>query len=252
MTVAIPVPSFVWPIVFGANALLIACLVLAVRRYGGVHARGLALGVGAALAAWCATMITLSASGVFVAGTDRPPTIELGLLPPLVIGGLALLLSRSVQAEALAIPQPWLVAVQSLRMLGVVFVILLRDGVLPRQFALPAGWGDFVVGALAPVVALALMTERSWARPLAVAWNVLGIADLVVAVGMGALSAPSAIRVFHGTPSTGAMAQLPLSMIPVFAVPIFLLLHLISLLGLIRARNPSLAHAPARTLRART
>jgi len=231
------VPSFVWPLLLGADALLIAYLVLAVRRYGGVHARGLALGVGGALTVWFAGMIALSASGAFVAGAGGPPTIALGVFPPLIIGGAGLVFSRTIRTKALAIPQPWLVAVQSLRMLGIVFVILLGYGVLPPQFALPAGWGDFVVGALAPLVAYALAREHPWARSLTVAWNILGIMDLLVALGMGALSAPSAIRIFHGSPSTGVMAQLPLSMIPVFAVPIFLILHVVSLLGIIRART---------------
>jgi len=245
---AVSVPSFVWPVVLGANGLLIAYLVLALRRYGGVHARGVALGAGTALTAWFAGMLALSANGVFVAGTGGPPAIALGVIPPLAIGGLALALSPSVRREALSIPQPWLVAVQSLRVLGFVFLILLGDGVLPRQFALPAGLGDFVVGALAPLVAMALAREWSWSRPLAVAWNVFGIADLVVALGMGALSAPSAIRVFQGEPSTAAMAMLPLSMIPVFAVPIFLLLHVASLFGILRTRGGARARFPADVL----
>jgi len=56
-----------------------------------------------------------------------------------------------------------------------------------------------------------------------------------VAVGVGALSAESSIRLFTGAPSTDAMAVLPLSLIPAFGVPIFVLLHVVSLLGL-RAR----------------
>jgi len=242
------VPWFVWPAVLGASALLIAYLVVTVRRHGGAHARGLALGVGAGLTAWFAGMVALSASGAFVAGADGPPAIALGLFPPLIIGGLGLALSRAVRTKVLAIPHTWLIAVQSLRVIGIVFVILLGYRVLPSQFALPAGCGDFVVGALAPLVAYVLAGERSWARPLAVAWNVLGIADLVVALGIGALSAPSTIRIFHGSPSTAAMAQLPLSMIPVFAVPIFLLLHTVSLLKIGRARRESGASLSGRAV----
>ncbi len=226
------VPSFVWPIVFGADLILIASLVLAVRRHGGAHARGLAIGAGAVLTGWFVLMTALSAAGVFVATTSRPPTIGLGVFPPILIGGLALALSRRVRAAALAIPQPWLVAIQSLRVLGVVFLILLGRGVLPGQFALPAGWGDFAVGAAAPAVAFALATGKPWAPRVAVAWNVLGILDLAVAVGIGSLSAESSIRVFSSAPSTGALAELPLSMIPVFGVPIFVLLHIASLVGL--------------------
>jgi hypothetical protein len=231
----VAVPSFMWPLVLGANVLLITALVLAAQWQEGAHARG-AFRLGALLTAWFAAALALSARGVFVGGANQPPAIALGVLPPLVVGGLMLALSRSVRAEALAIPAPWLVAIQSLRAVGIVFVVLLGDGVLPRQFALPAGWGDFTVGAAAPLVALALARKRTWARPLAMAWNLLGISDLLVALTMGALSAPGAIRVFQGAASTAAMARLPLSMVPVFAVPIFLLLHVVSLLGLLRGQ----------------
>ncbi len=233
------VPSFVWPVVFGSEVLLIASLVLAIRRHGGAHARGLAIAAGATLTGWFALMIVLSAGQAFVGAPSRPPGIGLGVFPPILIGGLALAFSRSFRRTALAIPQPWLVATQTVRVLGVVFLILLARGVLPGQFAHPAGWGDFAVGASAPFVAYALAKGKPWARPLAVAWNVAGILDLVVAVGMGALSAESSFRLFSNAPSTAAMAELPLSMIPVFAVPLFVLLHIVSLLGLRGARAPA-------------
>lgn len=242
----VSVPSFVWPLVLGANVLLVASLAVAARRH--VRPRDRGLGVGAVLTLWFAAVVTLSARGAFVAGASGPPAIALGVFPPLVLGGLALALSRSVRTQALAIPPPWLVGIQTLRAVGIVFVVLLGDGVLPRQFALPAGWGDFVVGAAAPLVALALAREKPWARPLALAWNVLGVLDLVVALGMGALSAPSAIRVFLGDPSTAAMARLPLSTVPAFAVPIFLLLHAISVLGLVRWQGSRGSLAPRRPL----
>ena len=236
---ATPVPSFVWPIVFGADVLLIVLLVLAIRRHGGPDARRLAIGVGAILTGWFVLMTALSADRVFVATTSRPPTIGLGVFLPILVVGLALAFSRTTRRVALAIPQPWLVAIQSLRVLGIVFLVLLGRGVLPAQFALPAGWGDLAVGAAAPVVAVALARNTPWARGLAVVWNVLGVLDLAVAVGMGALSAESSIRLFSGTPSTAAMAELPLSMIPVFGVPLFVLLHVASLLGLLSPAHRS-------------
>lgn len=57
-------------------------------------------------------------------------------------------------------------------------------------------------------------------------WNVLGILDLVVALGLGAsmaIAAPGAI-------STAPMATLPLLLVPVFLVPLFLMLHAAALM----------------------
>ena len=233
------VPSFVWSIVFGVDVLLIAFVVLALRRHGG---RGAAV-AAVLFSAWFVLATVLAAAGVFAGGAERPPTIGMGVFPPILAGAAALASSRSLRARVLAIPQPWLVGIQSLRVIGVVFLVLLAQGALPRQFALPAGWGDMAVGAAAPLVAYALATRKRWAPRLAVAWNVLGLLDLGVAIGIGALSAESSIRLFTGGPSTDAMAVLPLSLIPTFGVPIFVLLHVVSLLGL-RARAKELRERP--------
>ena len=57
-------------------------------------------------------------------------------------------------------------------------------------------------------------------------WNVLGLADLVVAVTLGATSVPGPIRLFHGEPSSAIMANLPWILIPCFLVPSLAFLHL--------------------------
>jgi hypothetical protein len=53
--------------------------------------------------------------------------------------------------------------------------------------------------------------------------------DLVVAVGLGALSAVLGIGI-SAEITTFPMGQLPLVLIPTFLVPLFLMLHLASLL----------------------
>lgn len=241
---AAQVPAFVWPIVFAADAAIIAYVLLAIRRHGGPRAGPRAAGAGVLLSAWFVLVALLSGAGAFVAGPAAFPAIALGVLPPILAGVLALAGSRTVRDLALAIPLPWLAGIQSLRVLGLVFVVLLGRGVLPAQFALPAGWGDFTVGVTAPFVAWALAARKPWAPRLAVAFNAFGILDLSVAVTMGALSTDSAVRVFVNGPSATAMAQLPLSLIPTFGVPLFLLFHVASLLGLrARARSGALEGA---------
>jgi hypothetical protein len=62
-----------------------------------------------------------------------------------------------------------------------------------------------------------------------VRFNVLGIVDLVVAVGIGLLAAPAPANLLPVTPSTEALATLPLVLIPTTVVPLAVALHLISL-----------------------
>lgn len=239
---AAQVPWFVWIVVFVVDVTLIALLVLAFGRRGGGKSSDAAR-VGVALVAWFALVGALSAAGVFVQGPSRPPTIGMGIFPPIVVGIVALAFSRTMRERALAIPQSWLVGIQTLRIVGAIFLVLLARDVLPRQFALPAGWGDIATGLAAPFVAYALSRRKAWAPPVAVAWNVFGLLDLAVAVGVGALSGDSSVRQFLNDPSTDAMAVLPLSMIPIFVVPIAVLLHVTSLVGLLSRSRRRAGHA---------
>jgi hypothetical protein len=61
-----------------------------------------------------------------------------------------------------------------------------------------------------------------------VIWNLLGILDLVVAVGTGGLV--SWFGLGAGNASMGPMAQLPLLLVPAFLVPGFVMLHIAALL----------------------
>ena len=101
---------------------------------------------------------------------------------------------------------------------------------LPGLFAWPAGLGDIAIGVTAPWIVLALIRrpDFAWSKTF-VAWNLLGLLDLVVAVGTGALSSGLATGV-AGEITTGPMAQLPLVLIPAYLVPIFITLHLTALL----------------------
>ena len=229
------IPGLVWAIVLTVDVAIVAFAVAALWRQRRPHAHEVALGTGALLAAWLGLAALLSSAQAFAGPPGAFPTIALGVLGPIAAGALALAASRRVRERALAIPAASVVAIQSARLVGVVFLVLLGRGVLPAHFALPAGWGDAAVGATAPAVAWALHRRWRWAPRLAVAWNALGLLDLLVAVGMGALSASGAVRVLTSGPSASAMAELPLSLVPTFGVPAFVLLHVVSLLGLRRA-----------------
>ena len=89
-----------------------------------------------------------------------------------------------------AIPLPWLIAVQLYRVLGVLFLAAYLRQIMPAEFALHAGIGDTVIGLTAPLVAYAVMKNGRFARVTARCWNVLGIAELVLAVVLGFLTPP--------------------------------------------------------------
>ena len=70
----------------------------------------------------------------------------------------------------------------------------LRAGRLPAPFAPSAGWGDIIAGVAALPLAWSIASLGSRMRALALGRNTLGIADLISAVALGALSSPARFR----------------------------------------------------------
>jgi hypothetical protein len=147
------------------------------------------------ITAWFVAVLTASAFHLFSTPPGQPP-LPLGL------------------AVLVPIAAFWLWFRSS-------FLVLYSYGILPGLFALPAGWGDIVIGATAPLAALALADPKH--RSSFIFWQVLGILDLVLAIFLGA--ADSFIHP-QGIPTSPA-TMLPLSIIPTFLVPVLLILHLI-------------------------
>jgi hypothetical protein len=173
----------------------------------------------------------------FYHGTpQRIPTLEFGLLLPIIAGVIFYRRSSALRRIIAAASQGQLVGIQLYRVLGIIFLVLFVGGAMPGVFALPAGIGDFAVGLAAPAVALALARGLRGSAGLARAWNLFGLADLLVAVTTGFLSSPSPIqKLAFDNPNT-LITAFPLVMIPVFLVPLAVLLHFASLtkLGLIQ------------------
>jgi hypothetical protein len=173
---------------------------------------------------WFLFSLTASALHLFKTSPDQPP-IPLGLavLIPIAIFAIWSATSPPFRQFLMSLNPATLTFVQAWRIAGFVMVVLYAYNILPGNFALPAGWGDIAIGATAPLVALKLANPNH--RKSFIFWQLLGIADLVNAVGMGV--AAQFIDP-HGI-STSAMTLLPMSMIPTFGVPLFLILHFISI-----------------------
>ena len=173
------------------------------------------------LLVWFAVSFLASAKGLFQGSPTAPPlALLIAVLLPIGLFFAWFYASSGFREFVLNLDLKALTVVQSWRILGFGFLALYAYGILPASFALPAGLGDMAIGITAPLIALRFSDSRY--RKLFLLWNVLGIADLLIAVSMGAAS-----RGLH--PSTAPMAMLPLSLIPTFAVPLLALVHLISI-----------------------
>lgn len=194
-----------------------------IRALPGARARQSRWIIGSAVvsAVWLVGVFLLGAADVF-RNDALPPRIPIALVGTLLLGYL-LLLSPAFRSIIAAVPQHWLIGIQAFRILGSVWLVRYFAGQLPGLFALPAGIGDVATGLLAPFVAYAWYSGKPYARSAAIAWNLFGIADLVNAVVMAALTNGGAGGIVF-----------PLVLIPAYGVARAFLIHSYSLIGLLR------------------
>jgi hypothetical protein len=178
------------------------------------------------LIAWLAVAQYLgSTNAYFLTAENSVPMVLFGVLIPLIGAGIGLWLSERLRSLVSAIPLHWLVASQVYRLGGGIFLVLWADGRLPWQFALPAGIGDVATGFFAVVVAVLLARRVEGAHRSALLWCLFGIADLVVAMTMGAMTSPGRAHLFAFDAPNLLISSYPLVMVPTFAVVLALILH---------------------------
>jgi hypothetical protein len=205
----------------GLAVAVIAILIWTGAQTGSARVRLAVLG-----ALWFAAVAGLSLAECSRAPGIRNPSPRLTLVTPILVGAGLFAFSRSAREFVLHIPPAVLVAVNFGRIVGAFFVALYAAGRLPPTFALSAGLGDIYIGLEAVPLASAIYREIPGWRPLTLAWNTIGVLDLVVAVTLGIGSAAqSPLRFIFERPESSLLATLPWSMIPGFLVPIYLLMH---------------------------
>lgn len=196
----------------------------------------------AVLVIWFIAALTASALHVFSNGANRLGlSIAVASLAPILLFFLFFAFSSGFRSFALRLSPSTLTALQIGRIIGFSFLLLEARRALPAIFALPAGYGDMFIGATATLVAWKLAKPSR--RGLFTLWQLLGILDLVTAVGIGTtapLLDPLGVN-------TALMTVLPLSLIPVFFVPLYFIFHIICI-----AQARSWKTLPANTTRSFT
>jgi hypothetical protein len=114
-----------------------------------------------------------------------------------------------------------ILAAHLVRFVGIYFLWLHGQGRLPMEFAYRAGWGDIAAAIGALVFLLWPATLRvGWAFTL---WNIFGLLDLLVAVGTGGWLN------FTRPGSMVEIASLPLTLVPLWLVPMLISSHVLLL-----------------------
>ena len=233
-----------WATIFVSPLVCIAVLaviwVYGLRNGTDGHSRGGL--VSTLLLGWWVLAFVMSYLEVFASNPYSiipSLTIAAGILLPIVVG-VALLQGWPLVGEAVdKVPVYFLIGLQFYRAFGIVFLAYYSVGMLPGEFALPAGLGDVVVGISGPVVGYLFYAGHGWARKAGMIWNVFGVLDLVVAVTMGFLSSPSKFQAVAFDHPNTLISVYPLVMVPVFAVPLSIILHFAAMKGILGTKGSS-------------
>ena len=190
-----------------------------------------------ALGAWFALILAIGASGALSPADGGAPALGLTVVLPIAALVGAYFALPSVRNAMSTTPLPALIALHAIRLLGFTFIVLYAEGRVPAPFAPSAGWGDMFIGATALPLAWAVTQFGARVRPLVFLWNALGVADLVIALTLGPLSAPGPLQVFVGPPDSSPMTALPWLIIPGFLVPCLMFVHVVIFARLAKAEN---------------
>ena len=170
------------------------------------------IGSAAVAVVWLLGVFLLGVADAF-RNDALPPRIPMALGATLIAGYL-MFLSPTFGRIVAAVPQHWLIGIQTFRILGSVWLVRYFADQLPGLFALPAGIGDVATGLLAPFVAYAWYRGEPYARGIVIAWTLFGMAGLVNAVVLGGLT------------NGGGGIVFPLVLIPVYGAALLSHPHL--------------------------
>lgn len=188
--------------------------------YVAVESKRVGLFIGIALVVWFGAALGLSMSGVFA--------LLPGLVVSAIVWALVLLVlacvwhigpvnewAMSVNLRALVLPH-------AARLVGVALLLLYWQGRLPRDLAIEGGLADILVAATAVAVGVsALPIRKDWQLRAALAWNVIGLADILAVTFIAG-------RYFvAGASSALQVTAFPLGVLPLFVVPLVIASHIL-------------------------
>jgi hypothetical protein len=192
----------------------------------------------AILAVWFMAAFAGGITGIF--NQEGQPPVYLGLIIGLPIAGFIAVYAASKRFRMFAgsINMALLVGSHIWRLVGFVFLALWLANELPGEFAIPEGTGDILAAVAAAPLAYLIWKGVRVRRALLV-WNTFGLVDLVAALIVGILYSNSQAGVLSGPVTTEAMVIFPVSMIPTFFVPLYILIHLLIFARLRENKNNS-------------
>jgi hypothetical protein len=192
-------------------------------------------------AAWTAAVWGLSLAGLisYHAG-DSWPRIALPLFIP-VIAAISLMRYPAARTVIDRTPVATLAGVQAFRLAGFVFLIIPGLGLLPPAFVV-GGYGDLATGLLAAVAGVQLAKRANGASVSFALFSLVGLVDLLNVAGLLFYYYPSWSP---AAPSSAALADFSLVMVPALAAPMALILHLYAIKNFALNKAAGLTEGPS-------
>jgi hypothetical protein len=186
---------------------------------------------------WMAILAFLALIGFFYQFDRFPPPIYLALVLPLILI-FFLMYSKFFGVVLKAIPERWLIYVQSFRILMELFLWMGYLGnFVPLQMTFEWLNFDIIVGLTAPMAGFVFFGFRRYRKLEAIIWNIFGIILLINVLLIAILSMPTHFQAFVIEPDSSFVAIFPFIWIPGFIVPFALAMHLFSLRQLFSSRK---------------
>lgn len=235
-------------ILFADTALVIVLTTAFIWAYFNLEkhdysARTLALIIPIVLLVWFLTVLTLSYDDFFKTSLNGPfpPNILYGIAGPIILFAPIIIFSKAFKRLLNQFSQTALIGLQTYRTLGALFFYAYFIGFIPAIFAFPTAIGDILTGLLAFAVIIWKLgsATRTMSPGFIRGWNIIGIGDLMIAVSLGFLTSPGPFQVLSLSNPNQMISLYPLVLIPVFAVPLSILLHICSLVKLNKTKKPS-------------
>ena len=179
---------------------------------------------------WLALTGVLAYTGFFHL---QPARLRLFIIPPVVfIFGLAFTriadpLLRVVRPERFMEAQGFRILVE------IILLILFAQKRIASLMTFEGRNWDIIAGILLPFVAFLCFRAKALAPLVAVYANFFGLTSLLNTAAHGVLSQPGMMAVFKTRPPFGIVQEFPFIWLPLFLVPLGILLHALSLRQLI-------------------
>lgn len=184
--------------------------------------------------AWAVAMAALAHAGALASGVRIGPLspLQFAMAAPIALFWVAYFGVGGFRRWMGTLDPTVLVGLQLMRILGAAHLLSWGYGLMAGGFALPVAIGNTCVTLLAIWALHATAHRRPGWRKAVTLLSIIGLAEFAMTFGLaitGFLAAPTPYDPPVAVEGYASVVQLPLSMYPSYLIPLFTLIHFVTL-----------------------